>query len=1370
MNLPLHRLTSVACRATLVNVQDDAENTGEFIRRKVLPAGMSVKEAAKKLGVGRAALSNLLNGKAGLSPEMALRLEKAFGADRQKLIDLQTRAGLRRRQQAEKAVAVSTHVPSFLKIKARQIEAWAESHLEARAALPVLLRRLVHSTGRELRHVDFPGYDNAQRRGPDGCVEAGAATPWIPEGVSFWEFGTDRNPAAKANDDYAARTRFVPRAERAHSTFVFVTPRNWPGKTRWVAARRAGLDWKEVRALDASDLEQWLETSISGQIWLAERLAIPTDGFETLDQCWIRWASASEPPMTAELFEPSVTTHTSTLKDWLQKRSDRPFVVAADSSDEALAFLACLFRHEDIDAQVKDLAAVFHTPRALKTLASSSSPFIPIVTDEEAERELATLYRRLHCIVVRPRNAVDSEPDITLDLLTCEAFEKAVASMGVDREAAERLARESGRSPTILRRRLSRIDGIRTPGWARDSETAVALIPLALVGAWHTKSRADCEVLSALSERPYAQIEEAIARLLQFDDPPVWSAGQYRGVASKVDVLFAINRFITAKQLSDFLLLAEYVLAESDPALDLPEDQRWAAGIYGKVRDHSAPLRRGVCETLVILSVQGNDLFRERLGFDAKTQVALVMRRLLSPLTLEKLMSHDSDLPRYAEAAPDEFLTLVENDLRKAEPVVLGLLKPASSGVFGRCVRTGLLWALECLAWSPQRLGRVSAVLARLSETEIDDNWANKPIASLQAIYRAWIPQTAASVDDRIEGLEMLTRQFPDIGWRICLQQFSPAAGFSFYSYRPQWRSDASGASRPVSDRERFAFARKALDLAIAWPHHDQNTLGDLVECLGGMPEEDQATVWDLIDAWSAVADDKHKATLRERIRRFVLNRRGRQHLKESARDRARDAYATLMPQDPVIRHGWLFATQWVDESANESEDDPLDYSACQDRIHQLRLGAMEEIWTARGLTGASALLEDSKAPVAVGYYAGLCASGQDEAVDVLRTSVGNEPGHTEQTDGFLSGFIQSIGASGRRAVLQRVAGGLSGEQIARLYRCAPFDAQTWRLLDQQPQEARDRYWGEVVPQWGGLTEAEVTEVVDRLLDARRPRAAFLAAQMDWDKLETSRLKRLLMSVVTSNAEPAGSYQLSAHGISDALEQLDRRAGVTQQEKAQLEFLFLRALDHTEHGISNLERQVAESPSLFVQAVALAFKRTGEGEDPPEWRIENPEQRATAALAAHRLLERIRRIPGTRSDGSIDAEALGQWLTEARRLCAERGRADIGDQCIGGFLSRAPEKEGLWPCRPVAEAMEAVASVQIGRGFHVGARNARGAHWRRAGGEQEREEAAKYRKWVQQLAIDYPFVSSVVERIASSYEHDAEYEDSRAAVDKRLAH
>ncbi len=63
---------------------------GEFIREEILDElGLSVARAAEVLGVRRATLSDLVNGKAGLSPEMALRIEKAFGVSMDTLLRMQ---------------------------------------------------------------------------------------------------------------------------------------------------------------------------------------------------------------------------------------------------------------------------------------------------------------------------------------------------------------------------------------------------------------------------------------------------------------------------------------------------------------------------------------------------------------------------------------------------------------------------------------------------------------------------------------------------------------------------------------------------------------------------------------------------------------------------------------------------------------------------------------------------------------------------------------------------------------------------------------------------------------------------------------------------------------------------------------------------------------------------------------------------------------------------------------------------------------------------------------------------------------------------------------------------------------------------------
>ena len=1358
--------------------QDSEEGipVGEYIRQHVLPTGMSVKEAAKRLGVGRPALSNLLNGNAALSADMAVRLEKSFGADRQKLLDRQAATDSAKQREAGKVVAVRRYVPNFLSIKSRHIEGWAENHLDARQHLPVLLRRLVHSTGQDLRRVDFPGHDNAERRGSDGVIEADAATAWIPGGKSYWEFGVNKNPRAKAEKDYAARLASIPAAEREQTTFVFVTPRIWSAKEAWVKEKSAPKEWKAVRVLDASDLEQWLEESIPAQIWLAEKIGMPVTGYETLDHCWERWAAGSEPRMTPEIFAPSVAGHAKAFKEWLAKESDKPFVVAADSRDEALAFLACMFEQTDTELKSNDLAAVFESPETLRTLASSSSPFIPIVTTDEAERELVTVYRKHHSIVVRPRNAVESEPDIALDLLRHDAFEKALAAMNITGDAVERLARESGKSPTILRRRLSRVDAIKAPVWSKDSDIARALIPMMMIGAWNAKAKADTEILSVLANRPYEQIEENVTRLLQFDDPPVWSAGNYRGVASKIDLVFAVSKAITEKDLNDFFVLAEYVLSEADPALELPEEDRWAAGIYGKVRDHSAALRAGICETLVILSVHGNNLFRDRLGVDVDARVARLIERLLLPLTLDKLMSHDRDLPRYAEAAPEGFLSLLEADLKKPEPIILGLLKPASGGVFANCPRTALLWALECLAWKPQNLPRVVSILAQLSRTKVNDNWANKPIGSLEAIFRSWMPQTAASLEERCKALELLAKRYPDVCWEVCIEQFNPGSTVGDYSYRPHWRSDASGAGQPLETwKDILEFQRKALDLALAWPSHDETTLGDLVERLGGMAEEDHAQLWKLIDAWALhpKTTDKAKATLRERIRRFALTRVGRRRVEDEAtRNRARDVYTKLEPSDPVIQHGWLFAKQWVEESADELEEDDVDFTAREGRIHALRTKALADVWSARGFDGVAALLTEGGAAPTVGQYAALCITDSAARVDFLLRCLELEGDLELKAEACILGFLWSVDLEARQVLLRAVANKVDGEQRVRLFKSSPFEKITWLTADEYGTEISTRYWKEVFPQWSRRhPDSDLNELVERLLDAERPRAAFHAAHMDWARLKTTQLKRLLTDVATVGAEPHDTFRLDAHDVSEALEALDGRAGVTVNDMAQMEFRFVSALDRSKHGIPNLERQIAESPLLYMQVMALLWKRSDDGEDPPEWQIEDPERRDSVASAMHRVLQQLRHIPGTDTDGKIVANALTNWLMQVRALAAQYARAEITDHCLGQLLAKAPaESTGVWPCAPVCEAMERIASPEIGRGFSIGVRNSRGAHWRAEGGAQERELSAKYRGWSQKLAFEYPYVASVLEEIATSYDREAEWHDSEAKVSKRLRH
>ncbi|HTF67152.1 MAG TPA: HigA family addiction module antitoxin [Edaphobacter sp.] len=80
---------------------------GDFVRTEIIKAaGLTVTAAAEALHVSRPALSSLLNGKADLSGEMALRIEKAFGVRMDTLMRMQSSYDIARTRRREKQIKV----------------------------------------------------------------------------------------------------------------------------------------------------------------------------------------------------------------------------------------------------------------------------------------------------------------------------------------------------------------------------------------------------------------------------------------------------------------------------------------------------------------------------------------------------------------------------------------------------------------------------------------------------------------------------------------------------------------------------------------------------------------------------------------------------------------------------------------------------------------------------------------------------------------------------------------------------------------------------------------------------------------------------------------------------------------------------------------------------------------------------------------------------------------------------------------------------------------------------------------------------------------------------------------------------------------
>lgn len=90
---------------------NDPPHPGEIVREECLaPLGLTVTDGARVLGVTRQTLNNLVNEKSGISPEMAVRLEKAFGSSADMWLKLQTAFDLAQVRKREGEIAVTRYV------------------------------------------------------------------------------------------------------------------------------------------------------------------------------------------------------------------------------------------------------------------------------------------------------------------------------------------------------------------------------------------------------------------------------------------------------------------------------------------------------------------------------------------------------------------------------------------------------------------------------------------------------------------------------------------------------------------------------------------------------------------------------------------------------------------------------------------------------------------------------------------------------------------------------------------------------------------------------------------------------------------------------------------------------------------------------------------------------------------------------------------------------------------------------------------------------------------------------------------------------------------------------------------------------------
>ena len=1252
-----------------------------------------------------------------------------------------------------------------LRITATHIETWADTR-DAQAQLPLLVRRLIQSTAKTTA-LSMPAGDSINEPGYDGITHASEGNPWVPVGIACWEMGCDARPKSKADGDFAKRVFESSIEEMTATSFVFVTPRRWRQRKEWRQLAAATAPWLDVRVLDADDLEAWIEHVPAVTLWFAELRGLSGPGIESTDNYWQRWRGHSRLLLTIEALLADRDTAAKNF-DALLAAGASVITIEADSQEEATAFacvrLAANGRASDaacvstVDGwRFVDCNQPLHVGIACSPeIAAARAPkdgftlVVPQRRGDRTEGPLGTASSQAHgnLSVVR------------LQRPSASTFEQHLIQLGEESSNAARLSRSVGRSWSVYRRMFAKNPAISHPPWLDSSPFIRALSTLTLVGSWNSTQAGDRSCVEAIDGRPYEEMERELRSLSLADDSPVILIGTVWRARSPLELLHRCAPLLTTSSLDRFFSVAEAVLAKPDPALELDPDKRWMAGVYGKVRGESGIVVNAIADSLVKLSV-----YAERtstLGSSATIieRVNSLVRRLLRDANDERWLSASGVLREMAEAAPDEFLAAIEHSLRSPPRAVTSLLTESSNAdSWGRCWHADLLWALELLAWSPERLHKVSSVLARLSAIPVHKKWGNTPGNSLNSLFRAWWPQTMASSEIRLAVLDRLIRDHSESAWSLMISIIPRGKAWASPNAAPVWREDDAGKASLQGHIDLWYLSEIGARL-IAQAKGNPKRIAALIDSLDSFEGEYRESVASLVE--TAVAfDDDGRTIVRDSLCKYLgwhnsYNLDGNRKSRVTA-ERLRPMFDRLAPADPVKASLWLFASGWPTLPDGREQD----YERHQVTLAQERERALNLVFRSLGWAGITRLVAEAASPELVGREIGRSSIDAEEMVSWLierRATIG-----WASFDLLIRGLLAAMSDDKRATTLSlaieqlRVQGLVSA--IPNLLINAPFKTETWQLLESLDGASQDNYWSAVIPGFCRLDSVDASMALKQLIRCGRARTAFQLVTFQPESIDAIMLKTVL-EAIRSGSEPDGPLP-EGWNIGKALSAIETSGSVSRRDLAMLEFAFFRALEHTEHGTKNLYAELLADPALFMECICLVYKPRNSEPDLFD------EGLRTAADLAWTILHSERGIPGKRSDGSIDDDEMKRWVRDVRRLAAEKDRVTVTDLAIGEWLSDCqPDSDGIWPPAAIAEILDDDQHDDLRRGFHTGVINNRGVTSRAIGdgGHQERCLAAQFRERAAAIATRYPVLAGELRSIAQHYERHAHWEDDQTRL------
>ena len=886
--------------------------------------------------------------------------------------------------------------------------------------------------------------------------------------------------------------------------------------------------------------------------------------------------------------------------------------------------------------------------------------------------------------------------------------------------------------------------------WTRHTD-AKYLALAALIGAWNERSQSDLGAVTQLLGISYDEWLNKAQEILHLPGSPLTLKNGIWKVVNRTELLCLLGSRILDQNLDALKSLAVSTLKEPDPSLELSIEERLSANIQGKGLECSHTLRKGVAEGLAIMSTMP-DAFSYCSQGEVESTCSSAIREILIDADWILWGSLNRLLPTLAEAAPGEFLDAVENALRLTPCPFVEIFTQEGDGIAGDNYLTGLLWALEGLAWDERYLVRVCVVLSELTSHDPGGRWANRPFNSLLTILLPWRPQTFASVEKRNVAVQTLLNEWPEIAWKLIIQLLPGQQQISSGSYKPVWRMTIPDEwKKGVTNKEYWQQTAYYAELAVATAGHDIGRLTSLIDQFNNLPRLafDQLIEVLTSDSVTTLPEDKrqviwdHLTKLAVRHRRFS---EAKWTMEEKLIVEVEQVAEMIAPTNPFNLYQHLFTRNEFD--LYERNDD---WEEQRNELHARRDKAILEIFGKSGIDGVIQFSESVNSPDQVGLALGVVTDDNIERTLLPKFLNAPDNNHKELASGFVWRRHDLLGWEWCDNIEKS---DWTPTQIGQFVAYLPFNKKTWSRASRWLKKHEAEYWKRTnsIPYPNDLKELSVA--IEKLIEHGRPHAAIRCLNSMRDTMQTvntDQCVRALMAALSSD-EPA--YTMDDYLIVELVKYLQADSSVDQDHLFRIEWAYLSLLDS--HGIAPhiLESRLASDPEFYCEIIRLIYRSEKEDLAPKE----STKESSALAANAWRLLHEWKTPPGTQQDDSFSEERFRSWLQRVKNLCMESGHLEVALISIGQVLFHAKvDPDGLWINRAIAAALNASGDDGLRRGYVTGAYNSRGVHSVDPTGNPDRELAENFRSKAEAIEnAGFQRFAVALQDLADDYDRQAE--------------